>query len=315
MRKQGLITVMVLCAASLVLNGCAKKDAGGVKGMKVGMTVNDLSNQIFAGSCESLRKLIETDGGQFTYMDCKSNVVTQISQIENFIAKKVDIIVIQPAEINAVETSLKAARNAGIKVFCWDEASENADIDWLIDNYQLGYMIGEEASKWIHEKFDGSCEVAVLNYPQLKILVDRAAGIVGALKEKTPNAKIVAESSAINPTEGQSKTETFLQANPEIKVIACIGGGGAVGANNAVKAADKLTPDFGIFSADATPEELDAMKKDEAIRMSVMITGGPNEIAAEIYGWVKKLYAGQPVEQKVYREIFPVTEANVDQYL
>jgi ribose transport system substrate-binding protein len=129
-----------------VFSGCAKKEAAGVTGMKVGMTVNDLSNQIFAGSCEALRELVEAGGGQFTYMDCKSNVSAQIGQIENFVAKKVDIIVIQPAEKNAVEASLKAARAAGIKVYCWDEDVANADINWLINNYDLGYMIGAETA-------------------------------------------------------------------------------------------------------------------------------------------------------------------------
>jgi ribose transport system substrate-binding protein len=312
MKRLGkIIAALALIAAVFAATGCQKK----VTGMKVGMTVQDLSNQIWAGSCESLRKLVEADGGQFTYLDCKSNVSTQIGQIENFIAKKVDIIVIQAAEKNAVETTLKAARSAGIKVFCWDDNLTNSDINWVIDNYQLGRMIGGQAALWINEKLGGSAEVAVLDYPQMEILLQRGNGIVDAIKEGAPNAKIVAQSSAINPTEGQNKTETFFQSNPNLKVIACIGGGGAIGANNAVKAANKLTPDFGIFAADATPEELQAIKNNEACRMSVMITGGPDAIAAEIFGWLKKLYAGEAVPHEVYRTIFPVTSENVNQYL
>jgi ribose transport system substrate-binding protein len=313
--KKVLKLVVIAMAVAAVFFGCTKKEASKVTGMKVGMTVQDLSNQIFAGSCEALRKLVEADGGQLTYMDCKSNVSTQIGQIENFTAKKVDIIVIQPAEKNAVETSLKAARAAGIKVYCWDEDLTNSDINYLINNFDLGYLIGTEAAAWINDKLGGSTEVAILDYPQLQILLERGNGIVAAIKEKAPNAKIVAQSSAINPTEGQAKTETFLQAHPNLKVIACIGGGGAVGANNAVKAANKLSDDFGIFAADATPEELDAISKNEAIRMSVLNTGGPNEIAAEIYSWLKKLYTKEPVEQKVFREMIPVNKDNFAQYL
>ena len=282
--------------------------------LKVGMTVNDLSNQIFASSCEELKKLIEADGGSITYLDCKSNPATQIQEVENFISSGVNVIVIQPSEAKALETVLGQAREAGIKVFCWDEDIENSDVNWLIDNYALGKIIGEQTAKWINDKFKGECEVAVLDYPQLEILVKRGSGIVDGIKENAPNAKIVAKSSAINPTEGQNKTETILQANPNIKVIACIGGGGAVGANEAVKASGKLTDDFGIFAADATNEELAAMSKNEAIRMSVLITGGPDKIAAEIHSWLKKLVSGEPVEKKIYRDTTPVTKDNLNQY-
>lgn len=314
MKKIRKFVVVMMLATAAVFSGCAKKEAAGITGMKVGMAVNDLGNPIFAGACEALRKLIEADGGQLTYLECKSNVSTQIGQIENFTAKKVDMIVIQPAEKNAVEASLKAARAAGVKVYCWDDDIANSDINWLIEEFDLGYMIGTEAAAWINGKFGGSCEVAILNYPQLQTLLARGNGIVAAIQEKAPNAKIVAQSSAINTTEGQTKTETFLQAHPNLKVIACIGGGGAVGANNAVKAANKLSDDFGVFAADATPEELEAISKNEAIRMSVMITGGPGEIAAEIYSWLKKIYAKEPIDRKVFREIFPVNKDNIAQY-
>lgn len=290
----------------------AAEDAS--KGFTIGMTVQDLSNQIFASTCENLDKIVKDAGGTLTYVDCKSNASKQIEQIENFVSSGVDAIIIQPAEKNAIDGALKSAMDAGIKVFCWDEDIENADICWLIDNYELGKEIGKESAKWINDKFNGECEVAVLNYPQLEILVQRGNGIVDAIKADAPNAKIVAESSAINPTEGMDKTETILQANPNVKVIACIGGGGAIGANEAVKASGKLTDDFGIFAADCTDEEMAAMANNEACRMSVLITGGGDKIAEEIFSWVDKLIKAEKVDKKIFRETFVVTKDNLDQY-
>jgi ribose transport system substrate-binding protein len=287
---------------------------GATKAISIGMTVQDLSNQIWSGSCESLKKLVEADGGAMAYLDCKSNAAAQIQQIENFISSRVGVIIVHPADKNAVETVLGQARAAGIKVFCWDDDIENSDINWLIDNYALGKVIGEQAAKWINQKLGGTAEVAVLDYPQIQVLLERGKGIVDGIKANAPKARIVAQTAAINPTEGQSKTETILQANPNVKVIACIGGGGAVGANEAVKASGKLTDTFGIFAADATPEELAAISNNEACRMSALITGGPDKIAAEIYGVVKKLVAREKVEKKIYRAITPVTKDNLSQY-
>ncbi|MFW5889340.1 MAG: sugar ABC transporter substrate-binding protein [Bacillota bacterium] len=280
----------------------------------VGMTVQDLGNQIWASTATELEELVEEDGGEFTAVDCKSNAPEQVSQIENFISSGVDVIIVHPAEKNAVEEPLKRAREEGIKVYSWDEKLENSDMNWIIDNYELGEMIGEHASEWINEKLDGETQVGVLNYPQIGILKERGDGIVDAIKEHAPDADIVAESSAINSTEGIEKTETFLQQYPDMKVIAAIGGGGAVGANEAVKANNKLSDDFGIFAADATDQELEAMTNNEANRMSVLITGDAEKMADVIYGYVQKMLNDEEIEQNVYRELIPVTQENVDKY-
>lgn len=320
--KKILSMLLIAVLAMTMMVGCSEKEkntttsAGSDEksGMTVGMTVQDLSNQIWSSSCEALKGLVEADGGSMTYLDCKNNAAKQIEQVENFIASGVDAIVIHPVDANAVEQVLGEAREAGIKVYSWDENLENTDIAWLIDNYELGKIIGEQAAKWINEKHGGSCEVAVLDYPQIPILLERGNGIVDAIKEKAPNATIVAQTSAINPTEGMTKMETVFQANPDVQVIACIGGGGAVGANEAIKAAGKLTDNIGVFAADATEQELEAIKNNEANRMSVLITGDANAIAKEIYGWLEKLVAGESVEKEVYRTTIPVTAENLDQY-
>ncbi|MDR1249863.1 MAG: sugar ABC transporter substrate-binding protein [Treponema sp.] len=316
-KKNWLLKAVVLMAVLTagLTAGCAPKGGGtGKAAYSVGMTVQDLSNQVWSSTCEELKKLIQADNGSFTYLDCKSNPSTQIGQVENFISNNVTAIIIQVAEKNALEAVLAQARSKNIKVFCWDDNLENSDINWLIDNYLLGQIIGQEAAKWINEKLGGSAEVGILDYPQLEILLERGNGIVDAIRKNAPNAKIVAQSSAINPTEGMAKTETFLQAHPNMKVIACIGGGGAVGANESIKSSGKLDSDFGIFAADATPEELAAMANNEAIRMSVLNTGDGKAKAEEIFGLLKNLINNEPVDRVVYRSNIPVTAANLGQY-
>jgi ribose transport system substrate-binding protein len=302
----------ILLAGTVV--GCKKQEAKPA-GMKVGHALQDLNNPVWAARSVAMEKLIAKEGGQITVVDCKNNVTTQISQIENLVASGINVLVIHPAEKTAIDAALKAVRDKGIKVFVYDDDIVNSDINFMVENYKAGYMIGEWAANWINEKFGGSCEVAILNYPQLQVLLERGNGIVDAIKTLAPNARIVAESSAINTTEGMAKTETFLQAHPNIKVIASIGGGGAVGANEAVKASGKLTPDFGIFASDATPEELDAIAKDEAIRMSIMYTGTPEQFGEVVYGMVDKLYKGEPVNKKEYLSLIPVTKDNYREYL
>jgi ribose transport system substrate-binding protein len=302
----------VLLVMMVGLTSASSKD----KGVKVGMTVQDLSNPTWAGYCQAIKKEIESKGGRLNYVSCESNVNKQITQVENFVASGVNVLIVHPADPAGIEDACKQARAKGVKVLAWDDNLENADLAWLIDNHKLGYLIGEQAAKWINEKLGGKAEVAILNYPQLPILLQRGNGIKEAITKLAPTAKIVAETSAINPAEGISKMETIFQSNPNVKVVGSIGGGGSVGANEAAKAAGKIKDDFGIFAADATQPELTAIKNNEGVRMSVTITGTNKVIAEKVAGMVEQLSSGKPVETKeLYREMIPVTKENVDEYL
>ncbi len=309
-----LLHVLMVAALSLTATAIEAK-AKSLDGVKVGMTVQDLSNPTWAGYCQAIKKKIEEEGGSMNYVACESNVSKQISQIENFVAGGVNVLIVHPADPAGVESACKEAREKGVKVLSWDDPLENADLSWLVDNHALGYMIGEYAANWINEKLGGKAEVAILNYPQLPILLERGNGIKEAITEKAPDAEIVAETSAINPQEGISKMETIFQSHPNVKVVACIGGGGSIGANEAAKAAGKITEDFGIFAADATQPELAAMKNNEGVRMSVKNTGTNDVLAARIAELVAKLASGEPIEKKeIYSQLIAVTPENVDEF-
>ncbi|WFB35489.1 sugar ABC transporter substrate-binding protein [Kiritimatiellota bacterium B12222] len=313
------ITVLMMAAMGVILVGCGRNGGSAENGdaqVKVGMTVQSLSNPTWAGYCQAIEKKIKAEGGQINYVACDSNVGKQITQIENFIASGVDVIIIHPADPQGVEFALKQARATGIKVIAWDDNLENADLAWLIDNRELGYTIGEHAAMWINENLGGTAEVAILNYPQLPILLERGNGIEAAITELSPQATIVAQTSAIDTKEGIEKMETIFQSNPNVKVVCSIGGGGSVGANEAAKAAGKITDDFGIFAADATQPELFALKNNEGIRMTVTVTGTNTDIANKIWDMVLLLESGEPIETKeIYRKFIPVTQENVDEYL
>ncbi|MDF7825352.1 sugar ABC transporter substrate-binding protein [Pontiellaceae bacterium B12227] len=304
---------MLAVAACLTLVGC-DRSGGGEGQVKIGMTVQDLSNPTWSGYCQAIQKEAKAHGAKMSYVACESNVSKQMEQIENFVARGMDVIIVHPADPAGIESACKEARARGVKVIAWDDDLENADTRWLIDNHDLGYQVGKEAADFIKAKHGGKAEVAILNYPQLPVLLARGNGIRDAITELAPNATIVAETSAINPDEGITKMETIFQSNPNVKVVACIGGGGSVGANEAAKAAGKDADDFGVFAVDATKPELDAIKNGEAVRMSVIVTGTDQDVASTVYGFVAKLAAGEEIPARVYRKLIPVTIDNVDQY-
>lgn len=72
-------------------------------------------------------------------------VEEQISQIEYFIKKKMDVIVVIPIDGNALYDVLKEAREMGIYIICYDRIVENvnADLYITIDNEKVGTLMGE----------------------------------------------------------------------------------------------------------------------------------------------------------------------------
>nr|WP_295279753.1 substrate-binding domain-containing protein [uncultured Blautia sp.] len=76
-------------------------------------------------------------------------VEEQISQIEYFIKKKMDVIVVIPIDGKALYDVLEEAKNQGIYVICYDRVVENinADLYITIDNEKVGTLMGEALVK------------------------------------------------------------------------------------------------------------------------------------------------------------------------
>lgn len=316
MKHKVLAGAMVSMTAMTIM-GLTTVEAATEK-LKIGLAVQTLSNQVWAQQAEQITVRSEADGHEITVVECKENANTQIGQIENFISAGTDVIIVQPQDPEAIEDICAEAREEGIKIICWDEKMENSDINWVIENYDLGVEIGTQAANWINEKFkDETCEVAVLGYPQTPILLDRENGILDALKEKAPNAKVVANQPAIDTTEGLNAMETILQANPDVKVVCCIGGGGAAGANEAFKGfyGSEVPEEVGIFSTDLTDEAVAAMQNGEFNRMVVAITGNAYACGDTVYDLAIECVNGEELDHDVYRELIPVTIENLEEML
>ncbi len=291
------------------------------KKFKVGITIQSLENSYWAGVFGEVEKLIKEKGWDYTILACNDNSATQIQQIENFVTNQVDLIMVHPSDPNAIEDYLKAARDAGIKVMCWDDAMTNTDLNWILDNTKLGYAIGQEAANFINEHYTGDkvAEVAIMNYPQTPILLERETGILNALEEIAKGKyKVVAQQPALDAQAALTNMETILQANPDTKIVCSIGAGGDIGANQAfmTKTEGKIPDDMGIFSADATEQQLQAIVNGEATRASVGFEGSNKKTAAAVVDLYEKLLNGEKfAEQNIVRPLTVIDGSNAADFL
>ncbi|MDD2534656.1 MAG: sugar ABC transporter substrate-binding protein [Eubacteriales bacterium] len=288
---------------------------------KVGITIQSLENSYWAGVFGEVETLLKAKGWEYSILACNDNSATQIQQIENFITNEVDLIMVHPSDPNALEDYLKAARDKGIKVMSWDDKMTNTDLNWVLDNTELGSTIGTAAAEFINKNYtaDNKAQVAIMNYPQTPILLERETGILNALKAKADGKyDVVAQQPALDAQTALSNMETIFQANPDVKVVCSIGAGGDIGANQAFmsKLNNTIPADVGIFSADATQQQLQSIVDGEASRASVGFEGSNLKTAEAVVDLYARLLSGEKfADQNLFRPLLTIDASNAATYL
>lgn len=295
-----------------------KADKTVLEGKKIGITIQSLANAYWAGVMTALEEQLKDAGADVTIVDCKDNSGTQIGQIENFVSAGCDLIMIHPSDAAAVEDAAKAARDAGIKVMCWDDPMENTDANWVLDNTYLGEEIGKLAGEFINEHFseDNKAETAIIGYPQTKVLLERANGIKEGLKETADGKyEIVAEQPGLEPGQAQTAVETILQKNPNLKVVAGIGAGPMIGANEALTTFTngKVPEDMGVFTTDVTKQQLTQLQAgDQASKGIIGFEGSDDDTASACAAMFAMILSDSVPDHNIFRNVAPITADNVD---
>ena len=293
-----------------------KADLSSLSGKKIGITIQSLRNAYWAGVMSALEDVLKENGADYTIVACDDNSATQIGQIENFMSSGCDLIMVHPSDANAVEDACAQAREQGVKVMCWDDPMANTDGNWILNNTDLGIAIGELAGNFINEHYaeDNKAEVAVLGYPQTKVLKERGDGIkIGLENVAAGKYEIVAEQPALEPNEAQTAMETILQKSPNCKVVTGIGAGPMIGANEAlvIQTGGNIPEDMGVFTTDVTKQQLEQLSDPNCASKGIIgFEGSDKDTATACASMFALILNGQLESQNVFRGVAPITDEN-----
>ena len=299
----------------------AKADLSILSGKKLGITIQSLQNAYWAGVMTALDAVLTEAGAEFTIVACDDSSATQIGQIENFISSGCDLIMVHPSDAAAVEDVCAQAREAGIKVMCWDDPMENTDANWILDNTYLGTEIGKLAGAFINEHYseDNKAEVIVIGYPQTKILLEREEGIMMGLEEVAAGKyEVVANQAGIIASDAQTAVETTLQAHPNAKVVAGIGAGAMIGADEALNiyTNGEIPEDMGVFTTDVTKQQLEQLEDPTYPAKGIIgFEGSDVDTATACASMYALILADNVGAQNVFRGVTPITEETVAQII
>lgn len=141
-----------------------------------------------------LQELFKDEKGmKFIYQDGESSIAKQISDIESFTKKRVDILIVSPAHAQAIVPALQKAYEKGIKIIF---AIRNAQMQQYVSYiHPSDYAIGKEAALYIARKLKETRIVMLQGKQGANTVINRKQGFVDELS-KHDNARIVADEVA-----------------------------------------------------------------------------------------------------------------------
>ena len=277
----------------------------------VGVTVGNLGNPFFVQvvkGVEAKAKELGGDDVQVTAVSADYDLAKQFSQIDNFIASSVDMIVVNAADPAAIEPAIKRAQDAGIVVVAVDVSAAGADATVQTNNVEAG----QKACEYIADKLNGEGKVVIMNGPPVSAVVDRVNGCKEVLGQY-PGIEILSDSQ-----NGQGSREGGLEvmiglltANPELDGVFTINDPQAIGADLAAKQLGRT--DLFITSVDGAPDIEQALKSETLIEASS--AQDPNKMAQMAVEVGYQIMQGNKPEQDTI--LIPsdlITRENVDQY-
>ena len=250
-----------------------------------------------------------------------NDTAQQIGQIETLINKKVDVLVVLPADGKALtQVGLKAMR-AGIPVVNLDRIfnSPQAYRCWIGgDNYGMGLNAGHYIGEKLKDKGDARV-IELAGLDNLELTKQRTKGFDDALKNY-PNIKKVARQAAEFTVEsGQAKMAQLLQAQSKFDALWNHDDDQGVGALRAIEQAGR--DDFLMVGGAGALSAFQAIKKDDGVLKATVLY--PPTMAASAIDLARALGQAKGVSGLAEFEIpssltlysAVVDKDNVDQYM
>lgn len=301
-----------LAAAAIV--ALAGSDSMAAKPLNsIGISVGDLANPFFVaigqGASDEAKKL----GGpnvKITTVSSNYDLNTQVGQIENFIANKTDIILVNAVDPKAIAPVLKKATDAGIVVVAFDVAAQGADATVMSDNVAAG----STSCEYIAKHIGGKGNVVIVNGPPVSSVIDRVKGCEKVFAAN-PGIKVVSDNQNAKGSRdgGLSVMADLLTANPKLDAVFAINDPTAIGADLAIKQAHR--DDIKLITAvDGSPDG-EAGLKDKASLFQATAAQNPYHMASlaieEGYGL---LQGKQPAQKILLLPVPLITKENVSSY-
>ena len=142
---------MFLCMA-LLMTACQTADSNKAEGdpekedkIQIGMSFDSFVIERWQRDRDIFVSMAKELGAEVNVQNANGDIEEQKKQIDYFIKKEMDVIVIICIDSEGLKEHVQKAKDAGIKIIAYDRLINNADVDLYIsfDNEMVGTMMAQ----------------------------------------------------------------------------------------------------------------------------------------------------------------------------
>jgi inositol transport system substrate-binding protein len=249
--------------------------------------------------------------------DAQNDVSKQLSQIQNFVAQKVDAIVVNPVDTDATPAMTKLAAEAGIPLVYVNRLPADADklpakVSFVGSNESdSGTLEMQQVCKLMGGKGNILVMMGELSNQAARQRTQDVHDVIA--KPECSGIKIVEEQTGNwERTQGTDLMTNWISSGVQFDAVVSNNDEMAIGAIQALKAAGVDMKKVIVGGVDATQDALAAMKAGD---LDVTVFQNAAAQGSGSVDTALKLAKGEKVETLVWVPFELVTPENMDQYL
>lgn len=313
-RKLQLAGLAVGVASVLAVTGCSSGSAG-PDATSIGVSLNSLEYPMVVIMNDSMTEAASTDDVSLSVVDARNTVATELSQVENLVAQKPKVIIMNPVDAESSQAAGRLVNQAGIPLVTIDNnfaKGSKVDVAGYVgsDATESGKLQADYINRAFPEGGNIIYLVGIYGAPWTE---RRMEGFYGELNS---NIAVATETEA-HGSRADAKTvmEDLLRrysTTGEIDAVVAINDEMAIGALSAIQESGRLDEFKVIIGADGQDAALEAIA---AGTLTASVAQDPELVGSTALDTALKVAKGESVEKINHIPQTVVTADNVKNYL
>ena len=303
-RNAALMAALLLPATLLAAPASAQQK------ITIGVSLAQDDNPFYIAMLRGIRARAQELGWEVATVSANEDKVKQINGVQDLIAKGVKGILISPIDAVGVNAAYDAAKAAKVPIVsvARGSTSPNQTLHVAMDEKQIGRDIAE----WTAKAIGGEGKVAMLLGPSGAPTFRNLGEGYAEVMMKHPKIQIAFKTDGpLTRERGVKNAEDALVANPDLKAIYTANDDVALGAMQAVLAANRAGKTI-VTGMNGVPPALRAIKDGNlamTIELNPVLWG---RLGVDVLATYLK---GEKVEPRVFIKHVIIDKTNIDQKL
>lgn len=255
------------------------------------MVISTLNNPFFVAMKEGAEAKAKELGYELVILDSRNDPAKELSNMADLTVRKVDAILVNPTDSEAIGNTIRLASKANIPVLTLDRGAAQGEVKAHIasDNVVGGKLAGDFITKLLGS---GAKVIQLEGIAGTSAARDRSEGFDLAVAANKL-LLLASQPADFDRTKAMKIMENLLAAHPDVQAVFAQNDEMALGAIRAVQVAGK---EVLIVAFDGTDDGKAAVAKG---KLAATVAQQPALIGAIGVETADKVLKGQPVEKSI----------------